>query len=83
MTATVAPTNDVTITWTTDELVELHRAVRHQSERVDHSQSDPLNTTSHSVTLFGLPLNTTFYYRVVSTDLSANTSTFPCRRPRR
>ncbi|MDL1916885.1 DUF4082 domain-containing protein, partial [Anaerolineae bacterium CFX4] len=77
VTATVAPTNDVTITWTTDELSNSTVQFGTNPSALTSSQSDPLNTTSHSVTLFGLPLNTTFYYRVVSTDLSANTSTFP------
>ncbi|MBK9121839.1 MAG: tandem-95 repeat protein [Chloroflexi bacterium] len=77
VTATVAPNNDVTITWTTNELSDSTVLFGTDPGTLSSSENNPLNTTAHSVTLFGLPLNTTFHYRVVSTDLSANTSTSP------
>ncbi len=77
VTAVTRDNGTATITWTTDEA---------SSSRVDYG-TDPgslisNNTsaslvTSHSITINDLLINTTYYYRVSSTDGAGNSSTLP------
>lgn len=65
--------SSATITWTTDELsdseVEYGLTTSYGS-----LETDPSDVNNHSVTLTGLSENTTYHYRVSSTDPSGNTS---------
>jgi hypothetical protein len=63
------------ITWSTSELttgaVQYGRTPQYELGSV----SDPVQGTAHSVTLTGLQPSTTYYYRVVATDVAGNTTT--------
>ncbi|MDD5688595.1 MAG: fibronectin type III domain-containing protein [Elusimicrobia bacterium] len=67
--------NSVTLTWTTNELsnskVEYGLTTSYGSAT---SVTDTGGVYSHSVTLSGLTENTTYHYRIVSVDMSANTT---------
>jgi len=73
--ANTTPTTDsVTITWTTDEVSD--SVVRYGTVSITYtiSESDATMVTSHSITLTGLSLNTTYYFVVNSTDSSDNSN---------
>lgn len=65
--------SSATITWTTDELSD--SIVNYTADNVTWStESDPTLTTSHSITLTGLTPETTYYFKVQSTDEAGNTA---------
>ena len=69
-------TTTATITWTTD---------KNSNSRVDYGTTPSLGTsasdsgfvTAHSITLTGLTVGTTYYYRVTSTDAGGNSASSP------
>ena len=65
-----------TITWTTDESSD---SVVHYgtSSALGQTASTPGDVTAHSVTLTGLTANTTYHFRVSSTDGNANAAESP------
>ena len=65
-----------TITWTTDESSD---SVVHygSSSALGQTASTPGDVTAHSVTLTGLTANTTYQFRVSSTDGNANAAESP------
>ena len=74
-----APAQDgsATVSWTTDEPSDSSVEYGMSTSSLDQSASDGASTTSHSLKLTGLQLNTTYYYRVSSTDADNNTATSP------
>jgi Purple acid Phosphatase, N-terminal domain len=74
-----APAQDgsATVSWTTDEPSDSSVKYGMSTSSLDQSASDGASTTSHSLKLTGLQLNTTYYYRVSSTDADNNTATSP------
>ncbi len=74
--ATGVTTGTARITWTTDEL---------SNSQVDYGITLALGTTvsnatlvtSHEINLTGLTLGQAYYFRVTSTDSSANSATYP------
>ncbi|MBT4277404.1 fibronectin type III domain-containing protein [Candidatus Falkowbacteria bacterium] len=66
-----------TVTWTTDKSADSYVYYSESSDMSGKLRvgSDTL-TTSHSVDLAGLTLNTTYYYYIVSADSEANTDTW-------
>ena len=65
------------VTWDTNEASDSRVDYGTSPGSLDSHQSSPGLTTSHSVQLTGLAPNTTFYYRVVSTDAATNSATDP------
>ena len=65
------------ITWDTDEASDSKVDYGTDPDNLDQSQSNPGLTTSHDIQLSGLAPNTTYYYRVSSTDAASNTATDP------
>ena len=63
--------------WTTDEVSDSQVAYGLSPASLTGSIAQSQNVTSHAVSLTGLAPDTTYYYRVTSTDGSANTSTAP------
>ena len=65
------------ITWTTDE--PANSAVDYGTNigSLNQHKENATLTVSHSITLTGLIPGTTYYYRVTSTDASANAATSP------
>lgn len=63
------------INWTTNELSNSSVFFGTSTGSYVSSTLDVAQTTNHSVALFDLNANTTYYYIVVSTDASGNTST--------
>jgi hypothetical protein len=74
---TTRPTGigSVTIAWTTDEFATSTVLYGTQPGVYPHTVSDPLYTKHHEITLTGLTVGTTYYYKVRSTDRSGNTTT--------
>jgi bisphosphoglycerate-dependent phosphoglycerate mutase len=74
-----APAQDgsATVSWTTDEPSDSSVEYGTSTSSLDQSASDGASTTSHSLKLTGLQLNTTYYYRVSSTDADNNTANSP------
>jgi len=73
--ANTTPTTDsVTITWTTDEASD--SLVKYGTAPGTYTDSEPTTTmvTSHSITLTGLSMSTTYYFVVNSTDASSNSN---------
>ena len=66
-----------TITWNTDEASDSRVDYGTSPGSLDSHQSSPGLDTSHSIQLTGLAPNTTYHYRVVSTDAASNTATEP------
>ncbi len=66
-----------TISWNTDEPSTSKVEYGTSSSSLTQSANDPALTTSHSVKLAGLEPQTTYYYRVSSTDEANNTATEP------
>lgn len=63
----------VKITWTTDE--NSNSVVQYgTSSSYGSTKTDTAQTTSHSVTVDGLTTNTTYHFKVQSTDASSNTA---------
>ncbi len=65
------------VTWDTNEASDSRVDYGTSPGSLDSHQSSPGLTTSHSIQLTGLAPNTTFYYRVVSTDAATNSATDP------
>ncbi len=74
---TVAQTQSTwaTITWTTDELSNSTVGYSTTAGSWTSSQSSTSFLLSHSVTVSGLLPNTTYYFRVQSSDIVGNTAT--------
>ncbi|MCB9316491.1 MAG: DUF4082 domain-containing protein [Lewinellaceae bacterium] len=66
-----------TITWDTDEAADSQVDYDIVADPLSLNTSDPALVSSHSVLLTGLAPNTTYYFRVTSTDGSANSATEP------
>jgi hypothetical protein len=66
-----------TITWTTDELASSTVHYGTSPSNLNLSQSTAGLTATHEVVLTNLAPQTTYFVRVVSTDRSSNSSTFP------
>ena len=65
------------ITWNTDEASDSRVDYGTSADSLTSQQSSPGLTTSHNTQLSGLMPNTTYYYRVSSTDAANNTATEP------
>ena len=65
------------VTWDTNEASDSRVDYGTSPGSLGSHQSSPGLTTSHSIQLTGLAPNTTFYYRVVSTDAATNSATDP------
>ena len=76
---TAIPNSDgtATITWTTNEASDSRVNYGTASNALTLNVTDAALVTAHSVTLTGLAANTTYYYRVSSTDAANNTATSP------
>jgi hypothetical protein len=68
---------NATITWNTDENATSQVIYGTDANNLNLSASNSSPTTNHSLNLTGLADNTQYYYRVISTDASANTGTNP------
>jgi len=64
--------SSVTITWTTDEASSSQVEYGATSSYGSSTVVDATPTTSHSVTITGLSADTTYHFRVLSVDASAN-----------
>ena len=78
--ATAIGTDSVTITWTTDEdsdsQVEYGTDSGYGATTVlEDTPVSPDGVTSHSVTIIGLDSQTTYHFRVISSDADGNTTT--------
>ena len=62
------------VTWDTNEASDSRVDYGTSPGSLDSHQSSQVLTTSHSIQLTGLAPNTTFYYRVVSTDAATNSA---------
>ena len=76
VTATPGSTS-ATITWTTDETSTSRVDYGTSSGSLTLNSSSATLVTAHSITLTGLALGTTYYYRVTSVDSSNNSTTSP------
>jgi hypothetical protein len=63
------------ITWTTDEFATSTVLYGLQTGHYTEPVTDPLYARQHEVTLPGVVMGTTYYFKVRSTDRSGNTST--------
>ena len=65
------------ITWTTDKYS--HSRVEYGTDptTLGTSISNPTLVTSHAISLTGLTIGATYYFRVTSTDFSNNSTTYP------
>ena len=75
--AHTAGNGTASITWNTDKPADSRVDYGTSAGALSLNQSAAGLVTSHSVQLTGLAPNTTYYYRVTSTDAAANTSTEP------
>ncbi len=66
-----------TITWTTDEASNTRVDYGNNASSLSLNSAAANYLTSHSITLTGLSSGTTYYYRVSSADINANSSTIP------
>jgi hypothetical protein len=66
-----------TISWTTDVPSDSRVEYGTSESSPNKSVSDPASTPSHSLKLTGLQADTTYYYRVSSTDADNNTASSP------
>src|SRR5690606_6056677 len=73
-----APTHaTATITWTTDELASSTVLYGTSPSNLNLSQSTAGLTATHEVVLTNLAPETTYFFRVVSSDRSSNATTLP------
>ncbi len=77
VTATPGSGGAATVSWTTDEASTSRVDYGTVSGSLGSTVSDPAGVTAHSVNLTGLATNTTYYYRVTSTDAASNSATSP------
>jgi hypothetical protein len=75
--ATAHNDGTATVSWTTDEPADSQVAYGTSSGSLLSGSGSSSLVTNHSVTLTGLSPTTTYYYRVSSTDASANAATLP------
>ncbi|HEY2041037.1 MAG TPA: DUF4082 domain-containing protein [Jatrophihabitans sp.] len=66
-----------TVTWTTNVATTSSVAYGTSTSSLNLNATAPGSSTSHSVTLTGLTVNTRYYYRVTSVDASGNSVTSP------
>jgi hypothetical protein len=66
-----------TITWTTNKAANSRIDYGTSGASLPVNVSDPTLTTSHTVSLSGLTLGVTYFYRVTSTDAANNTASSP------
>ena len=66
-----------TIGWGTDRVANSRVDYGTSPDGLTLSASDPTGRTDHRVGLTGLVANSTYFYRVSSTDAAGNTSTWP------
>jgi hypothetical protein len=76
---TVRPISNssMTVTWTTDEASNSRVDYGTSPTQLTRTASNASPVTAHSITLTALTPNTTYYYRVSSTDEFNNTSILP------
>ena len=77
LTATPNTDGTATVSWTTDEPATSRVDYGTSPGALDLNATEPGLTTSHSVELTGLEANTTYHYRVTSTDADGNAATSP------
>ncbi len=65
------------ISWTTNEASNSSVNYGTSPTALSSSLSDEAMVSSHQLTLSGLAVSTTYYYRVTSVDLSGNSTTYP------
>ena len=70
-------TNSAAITWTTDEPSNSRVDYGTSATSLTQSSTNAASVTSHTVSLTGLQPNTTYFYRVTSTDAAGNSATSP------
>jgi hypothetical protein len=70
-------TTSATIKWTTDTASTSRVDYGTSAGLLNLNTSNPALVTAHTITLNGLMGGTTYFYRVTSTDASANSSTAP------
>jgi hypothetical protein len=75
--STPAQGGNATIAWTTDENATSQVIYGTDANNLNLSASNPNPSTSHSFNLTGLTGNTTYFYRVISTDAASNSITNP------
>ncbi len=69
--------NSATITWITNEVSDSTVTYGTTPTSLTQTASNATALTSHSIVINGLSANTTYYYRVTSTDASSNSATSP------
>ena len=74
---TVSGNASATISWATNEASDSRVDYGTSPNSLAASQSNTTPVTSHSLQLTGLSPDTTYYYRVTSTDAAGNSSTDP------
>jgi hypothetical protein len=77
VTALVVNNQTAIITWTTDEASDSRVIFGTSANTLNQNVYLGAAVTSHSVTLAGLTPNTNYFYRVISVDEYANSSTSP------
>ncbi|MGZ3862135.1 MAG: DUF4082 domain-containing protein [Bacteroidia bacterium] len=77
LSATPNSASSETITWTTDKTADSKVEYGTSPSSLNLIASNSALVTNHSVTLNGLLAGTTYYYRVVSKDASADSATSP------
>ncbi len=75
--ATPGSGGTATVTWTTDEPATSRVDYGTASGSLGSNVSDSALVTAHTINLTGLATNTTYYYRVTSTDAASNSATSP------
>ncbi len=75
--ATAFANGTATITWTTDEASDSKVDYGTSAGTLNQSSSNGLMSLNHSITLTGLSNQTTYFFRVSSTDPSGNSATAP------
>ena len=74
-------TSTATITWTTNEIADSVVHFGTDPASITQTTSNSALVTSHSIGLGGLTPNTTYYYRVTSTDAAGNPAISPATDP--
>ena len=69
--------SSATLTWTTDEAATSRVDYGISAAALTTSATNNQLSTAHSVVIGGLDAGTTYYFRVISADTSANTTTVP------
>ena len=78
--ATVGDQTQATITWATNEAADSKVIYGTTSDSLTLTKADTALVTpptAHSLTLTGLTQNTLYYYRIISKDAAANSTTLP------